>query len=141
MRTTRFRVWDKKNKCMNDGGFWLGAATGRIALVAQQTATGMNVLLDNDIDHDNYVLMESTGLKDKNDKEFCGADIISFTVFDHNGLDAQFIGLIVWDKEDAAWNIQCESETFGLGEVLRQDDEVEIIGNVHSNPELLEAKE
>lgn len=82
-----------------------------------------------------------TGLLDKNGKEIYEGSQLSFTVFDHNDMDTQHVGQVYWDEKDLAWNIQSKSEVFSLGYILRQDDEVEVIGDIHDNPELAGGKD
>lgn len=78
---------------------------------------------------------EFTGKLDKNGKEIWDGSKVSFTIFDHNDIDTQHTGYVYWDEEDLAWNIKCQHEVFPLGDVLRQDDDFEVIGNVHAECE------
>jgi len=95
---------------------------------------------------DSYELVQSTGLKDKNGKEIYEGYILDYTIFDHNDNDTQFKGevkfvgteYIVTQVPDR----HCNGE-FGinLGWVHYQDCELEIIGNIYENPELLSNEE
>lgn len=81
---------------------------------------------------DNYVLMQSTGLKDKNSVEVFQGDIVRCT----RGCPHE----VVWLQEYAgmyvggmpAWYLS------GLSEGYAWTGEEEIIGNIYENPELLE---
>lgn len=92
-----------------------------------------------------------TGLSDKNSKKIFEGDIIAFTVFDYNGGDTQHKGVVKWsDTEKLATRFMIwhnnENEYYGADGafdfdwVHYQDSELEIIGNIYDNPELLEAQ-
>lgn len=68
-------------------------------------------------------------------------DIVRFSVFDHNGVDHERIGIIYWC--DGAFYIDCthkygEDAIYSLGWAVQQDDCMERIGTRWDNPELLE---
>ena len=123
MRELKFRVWDKKKKCwaeifidklFNISGRFIGLVGGPRCIFEQYT-----------------------GLKDKNGKEIYEGDIAKFgeypykVTFDigHFGIENEnlpllmryhsFGGASVWDKK---------TDTL----------KVEVIGNIHENPELLD---
>jgi uncharacterized phage protein (TIGR01671 family) len=86
-----------------------------------------------------------TGLKDKNGLEIYDGDIVSFTTFDCFDHDTQWTGVIkfangqweIWDSDKSPY--YDSDGAFSLYWVCGQDEEIEIIGNIHTNPELLEA--
>ena len=91
--------------------------------------------------------IECVGLKDKNGKEIYEGDKVSFSVFDHNGLDTQYKGYVVWcGSRFMIWN-KPDDEFYGsdggfdLDIIVEQDEELEVIGNIHQNPELLKTGE
>ncbi|MEB7774861.1 YopX family protein [Enterococcus faecalis] len=79
---------------------------------------------------DKYVLMQSTGLKDLNGVEIFEGDIL----FDkhHNPQ----IGVVVF--YEGAFQLLANNMYYPL---IQFDGDVEIIGNIHENPELLEGTE
>lgn len=83
---------------------------------------------------DDYILMQSTGLKDKNGVEIFEDDVVKLKYTIANDLEFfkvnQFRG--------GAWRI--DNSRRGSGLWLRNED-CEVIGNIHENPELLESVE
>jgi uncharacterized phage protein (TIGR01671 family) len=89
----------------------------------------------------NSILMQYTGLKDKNGKEIYEGDICIY-----HGLEEHRV-VVVWDTIGFAFE---DTATKHLMEWPRYDGRImsgyydrgrfEVIGNVHENPELLEAK-
>ena len=69
-------------------------------------------------------------------KEIYDGDRVSFTVFDHNGIDSQYTGVVYYDERDLAWNIRCETAVFSLGSVMTEDDELKVIGNIYEEAKI-----
>lgn len=77
-----------------------------------------------------------TSLYDKKDKEIYEGDILGFTIFDHYDHDTQHIGVVKWSG--CTCYVECsEDDIYHLDCVCEQDCEVEILGNIYDNPELL----
>lgn len=146
----RFRAWDKEFKEMVQ----VDALVFDEQIIKATYKNG-NVVKE---DLKNYVLMQSTGLKDKNGKEIFEGDILKFN---DTWSDYCYEGYV--DGEITGVNyVEIEKETtcFGFGKTripesslfnLVNDEhftfkelitdtsfEFEIIGNIHTNPELLE---
>ena len=83
-------------------------------------------------------IMQSTGLKDKNDKEIFEGDILACET------DDEVINLnIFWDEEHALFMFESKkyNEQEPLAELVENNTyPFEIIGSVYENPELLEDK-
>lgn len=70
-------------------------------------------------------------------------DILYFSVFDYNGADTQYKGIVKFAEGE--WQIWHDAENeyygadgaFNLFWVTANDDEVSIIGNIFDNPELI----
>ena len=86
-------------------------------------------------------------------KKIFEGDVLEYTVFDYQGQDLQYRGVVEWCGSRFIVSVHSvfacnswrprrdyEEEYFDLDWMLDQDDEVKIIGNVHDNPELLEVE-
>lgn len=96
-----------------------------------------------------------TGLKDKNSKEIYEGDIVNITaIVNTDDSDMACIidtnSIVCWDKEHARWDVNDKPEDEDWDYRRRRyfvfvDSEnrenVEVIGNVHENPELLKGDE
>ena len=76
--------------------------------------------------------MQFTGLKDKNGVEIYGGDIVN-----HNGIG---VGYIDYNDKHAAYKIVFKGTTrkWLIDMIEREIREIEVIGNIYENPELLE---
>ena len=134
----KFRVWIKTEKRMVFSDDILDIDYENKEIVTQQVYFENGLPDDRDIycyDFDEIVLMQSTGLKDKNDKEIFEGDILDYkgrkALVRWHGSYASFIYRFVDElqKRNTEWKplylayMKCE-----------------IIGNIYENPELLEDK-
>ena len=109
MREIKFRAWDKSaNKFRGVKG------------VKDCFSLRSDGMVNN-----NYIIMQYTGLKDKNDKEIYEGDIVAAL---------SRIGQVSYHEERAAFIF---NDTFN--ELLFQGIgfDAEIIGNIHEHPELI----
>nr|DAM48655.1 MAG TPA: YopX protein [Caudoviricetes sp.]DAS18745.1 MAG TPA: YopX protein [Caudoviricetes sp.] len=76
-----------------------------------------------------------TGLKDKNGVKIFEGDILDYTLFDTFGEDHQYKGVVKWIDDCFICD---NSDGFnGFAWVVNQSLELEVIGNITDNPELL----
>lgn len=81
------------------------------------------------------VLMQSTGLKDKNGAEIYEGDIVKAVAF------LKWIGIVKYDTEKAAFMLDGLNDTHTRDNYVYMsqfDDDFEILGNIYENPELME---
>ncbi|MEG7632682.1 YopX family protein [Enterococcus faecalis] len=86
---------------------------------------------------DKYVLMQSTGLKDKNGVEIFEGDIVSVRNHPFQKTESS-VGIEIDGDYKVSWNEY--DLTWCAGNILlaRIKPYVTVIGNIHENPELLE---
>lgn len=143
MREIKFRAWNKKTKEMFDvheikvdrlsrNLTWV-RGYGESDYEGTEVYGGGNMLYAN---KPRYELMQFTGLKDKNGVEIYEGDICKSKV--------GYVGKIVFSETSAEFSLGVKRE---LNKYILENHtllyayrELEVIGNVHDNPELLEAK-
>ena len=143
MREIKFRCWDTENKQMlkvQELDFEDTFYGGRLSI---------RVDMYNDyFDMEDMILMQYTGLKDKNGKEIYEGDIAKITekknILKHKVIPMKpIIAEISWSEEYLAYILITTSvkDAFeNLADYLEEYD-IEVIGNIYDNPELLEEGE
>lgn len=128
----KFRAWDKDSKVMrswkdliltkDDGDdFWLIGYKENACITS--------------FDHD-QTLMQSTGLKDKNGVEVFQGDVVV-----HEEGEYSYKGIVLKDKYYfyiEGLNINDSFSFDDISNTLIGEADLEVIGNVYENPELLE---
>lgn len=146
MREIKFRVWDKLTKRMHICGedvhdtISFEIETNKAYYYNLQNGCGS---LREDSD---YVLMQYAGLKDKNGKEIYEGDIVLYQDWEQcyeGGGNDSFInkGIVEYNESNCCFNVT-ERATIDIEDVLYEGNEdLEVIGNIYDNPELLEEGE
>lgn len=116
-REIKFRAWDLDKKQMN---FCIFIGIGKIFNMTKSFKPKEEIK--------NSVLMQYTGLKDKNGKEIYEGDIVKTET-------VEGIGRIIYRDDFASFVVDFESGCWDSMEVI-----MEIIGNIYENSGLLEGK-
>jgi len=130
MREIKFRAWDKANKIMIIGIAGFVIAHNEIRIWHFNI---MGTLVNKSFPVDNIILMQYTGLKDKNGKEIYEGDILK--------TEAGNIKIpnvtVYWFEQGGRWN----GKYHGQSEDCEINDSVfytsEVIGNIYENPNLI----
>lgn len=94
---------------------------------------------------ENYILMQFTGLCDKNGKEIYEGDVFRYEKHPAYLLDT-FVSCFIWGNEFGCFGYNVQVEIIGemfsplsIHDELKHDflSHIEIIGNIYSNPELI----
>lgn len=87
---------------------------------------------------DDYIVMQFTGLKDKNGKDIYEGDIVYFQVENQNIWVGPITGEIFFNKDHASFEIKTKK---GFLSIARGYDayrsSLEILGNIYENPEMI----
>lgn len=130
----KFRAWDSAKKEMFKDTFAI-TESWQVVVVEQEDV----VCPPDYVFVDYLVIMQSTGLRDKNGKEIFEGDILACKT------DDEVINLnVFWDEEHALFMFESKkyNEQEPLAELVENNTyPFEIIGNIYENRELLEDKE
>ena len=123
MKELKFRVWEEREKEYDTWPYILDE-NGNLF----RNAYGALI----ECDKKDYIIEQYTGLKDKNGEMVYEGDI----VLDCYGGDEAFI--VEWDKDTASFILTDTEHILNVGfDNFYPDKYLEVIGNIHHNPEQL----
>lgn len=126
----KFRAWDKKNKEMFEDTFAI-TEDGEVVIVEQEFVTASPDYIF--VDH--LIIMQSTGLFDKNDKEIFEGDIL---VDEGSELEDNWVYVTVSYKNGMFVCEQITTDSCGYSGALDEFiNHYSIFGNIYENKELL----
>ena len=149
----KYRAWDSAKKEMFKDTFAI-TESGQVVVVEQESVASS----PDYVFVERLVIMQSTGLKDKNGKEIFEGDILKFNdewnEYCHEGYvdgSVEGVNYVEVVKGEACFEfgktrypesslfIYMEDEHLSFAELVKDKDfEFEIIGNIYKSPELLE---
>ena len=125
----KYRAWDSAKKEMFKDTFAI-TESGQVVVVEQESVASSPDYVF--VDH--LVIMQSTGLADKNGKEIFEGDIVKMS----KDVYSESTYYEVVRHYGGAYRL--DSKQHGCELWLRHTD-CEVVGNIYENPELLEDKE
>ena len=136
MREIEFRVWDNQEKVYLNKKDIAIDNLGNVFVFEgcnDNDADLWHVRILVDPDNERYIIEQSTGLKDKNGTEIYEGDVIKV---ERDGI----IDRVEWIHGGFGLEPRYNSPFYPrLGNVELRE-KIEVIGNIHENPELLEEK-
>jgi uncharacterized phage protein (TIGR01671 family) len=148
MREIKFRVWDVEDKVycyFDDLEFYTGDSESKMldgipvyvgklhsrSRFSYKKGKHTSPIYQNFSEKNRYVIQQSTRVKDKNGKEIYEGDIVEYKFPNGskmNGVVSWIAGMFVLDFPD-------QTDSGPIGFLWTAD--VEVIGNIHQNPELV----
>ena len=140
-REIKFRVWEKYDD--GEGRMLYPADMYGIWPNKQGVFDGIHVAEGDQYvvicGEDGSVLMQYTGLKDKNGQDIYEGDILQCS---EDGYYEAAIVVVEWNNDNfpriMGWNLMRDGEALNYYYGVSPDDTWAIIGNIHETPELLE---
>lgn len=130
----KFRAWDKSNKKMCDVKALSAFNDGEVTIKRDGENASYVVPIER------VILMQSTGLFDKNGVEVFDGDIVNAYDTDRNEgqiyKTVNLTGVVTYHE-----NAFCLKQGNVLNDLWVHSEEFEVIGNIYENPELLESVE
>lgn len=126
----KFRIWNGSEMHHND---FVVTATGYVGKIIEEFL-GQCVFKQDDLTADNEcILMQCTGLKDKNGKLIYEGDIVKF-VFGNKYKNGEVTySQTIWSVSNA----QFVNREYVGGALINLYSTCEVIGNIYENPELI----
>lgn len=129
----RFRAWDVLAEKMIDEILMISFVRKEIIGKFSDGSTSVPLKFEDERNGEDVILMQSTGLRDKNGKEIFEGDVLTLQNYPAKG--------VVEFRTDSGMWVNCLKE-YGYFEYLGNvASSRKIIGNIYENPELLEDKE
>lgn len=124
MREIKFRIWCMTKKEWEKDLWWLGCEGNLYTPYRNQLKT---------LRKEHHILEQYTGLKDKNGVEIYEGDVIKYYQPYAKRTDTH---IVKWDEIQACFGMFEKDNKWCKESDWIKIQEIEIIGNIHENPEL-----
>lgn len=135
MREIKFRTWDKVNKKIFQVERIIFDVDNNICIISVflNDNDSPTIMFDQEMRVTDFILMQYTGLKDKNGKEIYEGDIVINK--NSESLAYENTSTVDWHNNISGFTVIFEE--IGEDKILGLYEHLEIIGNIYENPELL----
>jgi uncharacterized phage protein (TIGR01671 family) len=145
MREIKFRAWDEGNNVMHSNVQFITSGDGENDWIAFASAEvpcrsdgGAGLIFDNPFFRRQIKLMQYTGIKDRNGKEIYESDMVKWGDLP----DSQEYNIRIAEvKFNPDIQLDCKNiphpHVFRWGNFAYGGKQLEVIGNIYENPELL----
>lgn len=131
MRELKFRAWDGSQMLTEENFDFVVSDYNSIIKLDEHGWT----------EHWVDCVEQYTGLKDKNGREIYEGDTVEEEIdCGDDDIDGTYRYTVVWDEDTLCWSL---SPQYGVihKDLWETNSSVEVIGNIHENPELLKEEE
>lgn len=136
----KFRAWDKNQQIMRGvrGLFW---TKNNLVAHCSPADNKFDEFFTTILNDGEYHLMQSTGLKDLKGVEIFEGDVLRVYEIDDIRGESEYTSPVIW--KDYGWLVYDTDTDIPLCLLDRDSDwvdkdvEIEVLGNIHANPELL----
>ena len=138
MREIKFRAWDKVIGC------WSDDPDNSLADISIKMNGHVSILDDcGTYKPNDFIIEQFTGLEDYNGRDVYEGDILRYDIQDHNGIDHFYENVVVYEGAEFGCKGYSPSSEYWywhpLNYIFENDIEPQVIGNIHENPDLLNA--
>lgn len=127
MKTKKFRVW-YKNACYFNNSLILLDTSGK----PWHWPWGDNA--PTPMEDGTYIVQFSTGLYDKNGKEIYEGDIVKYPQDTPSVISGFYTSVVEYEELNCRFGIG-----FKIGGDYAEQDNIEVIGNIYQNPDLIKS--
>ncbi|WP_338217109.1 YopX family protein [Lacticaseibacillus salsurivasis] len=152
MRQIKFRAWDKQRRHMFDVEQLAYNLRGELVSIygfGRDFSNDQEALMGEEPDLDKAVLMQFTGLHDKNGRDIYEGDLLRVELDDDP--DSYYIAPVTWcgadypafDIMSKYWPKNVSYDTNVLSAIVAgwSEEVMSVVGNIYENPELMEVAE
>ena len=132
-REIKFRAWDNKNKLFITNDEYMIGLDGKF--YRMDFYSGISGYEDGNLiwnELKDIILMQYTGLKDKNGKEMYEGDIVKIMQETKT-----FFDKVIYDNHLCSFRFEGLSDYCDFCDWLREGAEFEVVSNIYENPELI----